>query len=76
MSNNITNKSLLILQFNINGLKNDVNELETVLHDKRIDFALNRDPLHQIFFHLYPRLQIIKNQSPRQHCAWWSYHFN
>lgn len=40
MSSNITNKSLLILQFNGNGLKNHINELETVLHDKRIDIAL------------------------------------
>jgi hypothetical protein len=40
MSSNVTNKSLLILQFNANGLKNHINELETVLHVKRIDIAL------------------------------------
>lgn len=40
MSSNVTNKSLLILQFNANGLKNHINELETVLHIKRIDIAL------------------------------------
>lgn len=37
---NFTNKSLLILQFNANGLKNYAHELETVLHNKIIDIAL------------------------------------
>lgn len=36
----ITNKSLLILRFNANGLKNHAIELQTVLHNKRIDIAL------------------------------------
>lgn len=38
--NIITNKSLLILQFNANGLKNHITELQTVLYNKRIDIAL------------------------------------
>jgi len=40
MSSNVTNKYLLILQFNANSLKNYVHELENVLHSKRIDIAL------------------------------------
>lgn len=38
--NIITNKFLLILQFNANGLKNHVSELQAVLYNKRIDIAL------------------------------------
>ena len=40
MSDKATNKSLLILQFNANGIKNHVNELQTVLYNSRIDLAL------------------------------------
>lgn len=39
-TNSFTNKSLLILQFNANGLKNHAHELELILIDKRIDIAL------------------------------------
>ena len=35
-----TRNSILILQFNVNGLKNHVNELQLVLQEKRIDIAL------------------------------------
>uniref|UniRef100_A0A2H8TKI9 Putative RNA-directed DNA polymerase from transposon X-element n=1 Tax=Melanaphis sacchari TaxID=742174 RepID=A0A2H8TKI9_9HEMI len=35
-----TSNSILILQFNANGLKNHVNELQLVLQEKRIDIAL------------------------------------
>jgi exonuclease III len=35
-----TRNSILILQFNANGLKNHVNELQLVLQEKRIDIAL------------------------------------
>jgi len=38
--NTITNKSLLILQFNANGLKNHALELQTVLYNKHVDIAL------------------------------------
>ena len=38
--NIITNKSLLILQFYSNGLKNHVTELQAVLYNKRIDISL------------------------------------
>ena len=35
-----TRNSILILQFNANGLKNHINELQLVLQEKRIDIAL------------------------------------
>jgi len=35
-----TSNSILILQFNANGLKNHINELQLVLQEKRIDIAL------------------------------------
>jgi len=38
--NTFTNQSLSILLFNANGIKNHVNELQFVLHNKRIDIAL------------------------------------
>lgn len=40
MTNTSTNKSLLVLLFNANGLKNHTNELQTTLYNKRIDIAL------------------------------------
>ena len=40
MNNLATNKSLLILQFNANGLKNHINEIQNVLYRRRIDIAL------------------------------------
>jgi hypothetical protein len=40
MNNSVTNKSLLVLQFNANGLKNHVNILQNILYDIRIDIAL------------------------------------
>jgi len=40
MTNSATNKFLLILLFNANGLKNHVLELQSVLYNKRIDIAL------------------------------------
>lgn len=35
-----TNASLLILQFNANGLRNHINELQIILHTKRIDIVI------------------------------------
>jgi len=40
INNTHTNKSLLILLFNANGLKNHVIEIQSVLQNKRIDIAL------------------------------------
>lgn len=38
--NSVTDVSLLIFQFNTNGLKNHIQELETVLINSRIDITL------------------------------------
>jgi len=35
-----TNASLLIFQFNSNGLRNHLNELQTTIHTKRIDITI------------------------------------
>ena len=40
INNSPTKTSLIILLFNANGLKNHVNEIQTVLYEKRIDIAL------------------------------------
>jgi hypothetical protein len=40
MNNSYTNQSLSIILFNAYGLKNHVNEVHTVLYDKRIVIAL------------------------------------
>jgi len=40
INNTHFNKSLLILLFNANGLKNHVTEIQSVLQNKRIDIAL------------------------------------
>jgi len=40
MNNSYTYNSLSIILFNANGLKNQVNQLQSVLFDKRIDIAL------------------------------------
>jgi len=40
MNNSYTNNSLSIILFNANGLRNHVNQLQSVLFDKRIDIAL------------------------------------
>jgi len=39
MINSATNKSLLVLQFNANGLKNHINKLKNVLYHRRIDIT-------------------------------------
>lgn len=39
-NNSVTNKLLLIVQFNDKDLKNHVNELKTVLYNRRIVIAL------------------------------------
>ena len=35
-----TSKSIIVILFNANGLKNRINELQAVLYEKRIDIAL------------------------------------
>lgn len=66
MTNNIlTSKSLLILLFNANGLKNHVNELQTVLHDKRIDLALITETHFTKYSHIHiPGYKLLKTNHP------------
>lgn len=65
MSNSFTNKSLLILQFNANGLKNHVNELETVLHNKRIDIALITETHFTKYSSIHiPDYKLLKTNHP------------
>jgi len=39
-NNSLTSKSIIVILFNANGLKNHINELQAVLYEKRIDIAL------------------------------------
>jgi exonuclease III len=52
-NNSVTDKSLLILQFNSNGLKNHLHELETVLNNKRINIDLITETLFTKYSHIY-----------------------
>jgi len=45
INNTHTNKSLLILLFNANGLKNHVHEIQSVLQNQSIDIALITETL-------------------------------
>lgn len=60
MNNSTTNKSLLVLQFNANGLKNHVNILQNVLYNKRIDIALITETHFTKYTHIFiPGYQLI-----------------
>lgn len=54
MTNSQTNKSLIILLFNANGLKNHVLELQHVLYNRRIDIAF----ITETHFTLYSKIPI------------------
>jgi hypothetical protein len=65
MNNSVTNKSLVVLQFNANGLKNHKNILQNVLYDKRIDIALITETQFTKYTHFFiPRYQLIKANHP------------
>lgn len=65
MSDKATNKSLLILQFNANGIKNHVNELQTVLHNLRIDLALITETHLTKYSNIYiPGYKLLKTDHP------------
>jgi len=40
INNSLTSKSITVILFNANGLKNHINEIQAVLYEKRIDIAL------------------------------------
>jgi exonuclease III len=64
-TNNITNKSILILQFNANGLKNHINVLETVLYNKRIDIALITETHFTKYSHInIPGYKVLNTNHP------------
>ena len=64
-TNNITNKSTLILQFNAIGLKNHINVLETVLYNKRIDIALKTETHFTKYSHInIPGYKVLKTNHP------------
>jgi exonuclease III len=65
MTNTATNKSLLVLLFNANGLKNHILELQTVLNNKRIDIALITETHCTPYSHLnIPGYRIHKANHP------------
>lgn len=56
MNKLVTNNSLLILQFNTNGLNNHINELQTVLYNRQIDIALITKIHFTKYLHVYPSI--------------------
>lgn len=65
MSSSFTNNSILILLFNANGLKNHSNELQIVLHDKRIDIALISETYFTKYSHIpIPGYHLYKTNHP------------
>lgn len=64
-NNTFTNQSLTILLFNANGLKNHVNELQFVLHNKRIDIALITETHFTQYSNFYiPGYKLVKANHP------------
>lgn len=65
MNNFATNNSLLIQIFNINDLKNHINELQAVLYNKRIDIALITETHFIKYSHIHtPGFRLIKSNHP------------
>jgi len=65
MNNSFTKNSLSIILFNANGLKNHVNQLQSVLFNKRIDIALISES--HFTKHSYisiPGYSLIKSNNP------------
>jgi hypothetical protein len=61
----ITDNSLLILQFNANGLKNHTLELESVINNKRINVALISETHFTQYSHIHnPGCKLIKSNHP------------
>jgi exonuclease III len=65
MNNSYTNNSLSIILFNENGLKNHVNQLQSVLFDKRIDIALISETHFTKYSYIsIPDYSLIKSNHP------------
>jgi len=64
-NNSVTDNSLLILQFNANGIKNHVHELEAVLINKHIDIALISETHFTKYSYTHiPGYSLIKTNHP------------
>ena len=64
-NNTFTNQSLTILLFNANGIKNHVNELQFVLHNKRIDIALITETHFTQHSYIYiPGYKLVRADHP------------
>jgi len=60
-----TNKSLLVLLFNANGLKNHINDLQNVLYYRRIDIALITETHCTRYSHFHiPGYTLLKVNHP------------
>uniref|UniRef100_A0A2S2PYF1 RNA-directed DNA polymerase from mobile element jockey n=1 Tax=Sipha flava TaxID=143950 RepID=A0A2S2PYF1_9HEMI len=65
MNNSYTNNSLSIILFNSNGLNNHVNQLQSVLFDKRINIALISETHFTEFSYIsIPGYSLIKSNHP------------
>jgi len=65
MNFSATNNSLLILQLNANGLKNHTNELQTLLHNRRIDIAIITETHFTKYSNIFiPGYKLIKTNHP------------
>lgn len=65
INNSVTNNSLLILLFNANGLKNHINELQSVLYNSRINIALITEIHFTKYSHFHiPGFHLIKTNHP------------
>jgi len=65
MTNTATNKSLLVLLSNANGLKNHLSELQSVLNNRRIDIALITETHFTSYLHVHiPGYRLHKANHP------------
>lgn len=65
MKNTVTNNSLLILQFNATDLENHINELQSVLYNRRIDIAIIIESHFTKYSHFHiPGFHLIKTNYP------------
>lgn len=65
MTITVTKKSILVLLFNANGLKNHLLELQSVLNNKRIDIALITETHFTSFSHMHiPGYRLHKTNHP------------
>ena len=60
-----TSKSIIVILFNANGLKNRINELQAVLYEKRIDIALVTETHFTKYSNVFiPGYTLLKSNYP------------